>query len=113
MAGERYQHIFLKGPTATPRYSNPQRGGSPPNIPTRDRAGHAAFLKKKLAEAWQQAAERLAVAHSQRQGVYLDFYSDPGFDLALKSLEAQRAGIRLLNVRREATSTGEVNPKRP
>jgi hypothetical protein len=47
------------------------------------------------------------VAHADRQGVYLDFYSEPGFDLILKSLEARRSGIRLLNVTKLGTGADE------
>jgi hypothetical protein len=47
------------------------------------------------------------VAHADRNGVYLDFYSEPGFDLILKSLEARRSGIRLLNVTKEGTEAEE------
>jgi len=47
------------------------------------------------------------VAHADRHGVYLDFYSEPGFDLILKSLEARRSGIRLLNVTKQGTGAEE------
>jgi hypothetical protein len=60
-----------------------------------------------LESAWQQAEQRKAVAHSARQGVYLEFSSEPGFDLALKKLEDRRAGIKLLNVR----TVGEGNER--
>jgi hypothetical protein len=62
---------------------------------------------EKLREAWNHAEGRQAVAHADRDGVYLDFYSEPDFDLVLKSLEARRSGIRLLNVKKEGTGTDE------
>jgi hypothetical protein len=102
MPGERYQHIFLPGPTQTWRFTSPQQGSSRPRIPARDRAPHACFVEERLRSAWQAGQERQAVVHADRQGAYLDFYSEPGFDLLLKSLEARRSGIRLLNV----TKTG-------
>jgi hypothetical protein len=48
---------------------------------------------------WRDVESTQAVAHTERHGVYIDFVSDPGFDLVVKSLEALRLGIRLLNVR--------------
>jgi hypothetical protein len=100
--------IFLDGPTGTRRFTSPQQGGSKPRIPPRNRAAHAAWLETKLREAWAAAEGRQAVAHSDRNGVYLDFYSDPGFDLILKSLDVRRSGIRLLNVRREIVGNQEL-----
>lgn len=46
-----------------------------------------------------EAESRRAVAQSDRNGIYLAFTSDPGFDLVTKSLEARPQGIRLLNVK--------------
>jgi hypothetical protein len=65
-------------------------------------------VKRALEAAWQQANDRRAVAHSSRQGVYLEFSSEPGFDLTLKSLESRQAGIKLLNVRTEGQEGEEV-----
>ncbi len=107
MPGERYQHIFLRGPTETRRFTSPQQGGSSPRIPPRDRAGHARLVEQRLRAAWQAAEQQRAVAHADRHGVYLEFYSEPGFDLALKSLEARNSGIRLLNVKKEGTGAQE------
>ena len=58
--------------------------------------------------AWQQADDRRAVAHSSKQGVYLEFASEPGFDLTLKSLESRQAGIKLLNVHTDGQDGEEV-----
>jgi hypothetical protein len=66
-----------------------------------DRDSHAARIEQKLQEAWEVAENRQVVAHADRAGVYLEFRSEPGFDLALKSLESVRKGIRLLNVKVE------------
>src|SRR5439155_17153302 len=105
-------HIFLAGPTGTRRFTSPQQGGSKPKIPPRDRARHAAWLERKLNEAWRTAEGRQAVTHADRNGVYLDFYSEPGFDLVLKSLEARRSGIRLLNVRKDKVENEEITRTR-
>lgn len=107
MAGERYRHIFLPGPDRTEGFTNPRRGGGQPRIPSRDRAGHSAYLRGRLESAWREDEERCAVAHADRHGVYIDFLSEPGFDLIIKSLESLRSGIRLLNVRRMEDDGGE------
>lgn len=101
MPGELYHHIFLPGPTRTQNFTNPRRGGSSPRIPDRDRQGHSDHLRERLDRAWQEAGEKQAVAHVDRQGVYVEFAGEPGFDLAVQSLEAIAAGIRLQNVRKE------------
>ena len=107
MPPERYRHIFLPGPPVTRRFTSPQHGGFNPRIPARDRAQHARLVEERLRTAWHAAENRQAVAHADRHGVYLDFYSEPGFDLVLKSLEARRSGIRLLNVTKEGTGAEE------
>lgn len=102
MANEHYPHLFLPGPSEkTSDYSNPRRGGDAPRIKPQDRQPHAEHVRRSLENAWQTAADRQAVAHSDRRGVYLEFDSEPGFDLTLKSLESRQANIRLLNVKKE------------
>ena len=109
MANERFPHLFLPGPSLSrDDYSSPRGGGNGPRLPSRDRPTHAAFVRRALETAWQQADERRAVAHSSRQGVYLEFSSEPGFNLTLKSLESRKAGIKLLNVRTEGQEGTEV-----
>jgi hypothetical protein len=111
MPGERYRHIFLAGPTRTQGFTNPRRGGSEPRIPTdRDRAGHSRYLQQRLDQAWREFEEhvrRQAVVHVERQGAYIEFVGEPGFDLMIKSLEALRSGIRLYNVRQEGEGDTE------
>ena len=99
MPGERYRHIFLPGPTLTQGFTNPRRGGEGPRIPARDRGHHTTLLRERLESLWREVDATQAVAHMERHGVYIDFTSEPGFDLIVKSLEAIRSGIRLLNVR--------------
>lgn len=100
MAIERFSHLFLPGPSDTrDDYSNPRRGGAGPRLRHQDRPVHAEFVRLALETAWAQAEKWQAVAQSSRNGVYLEFASEPGFDLVLKSLESRQAGIKLLNVR--------------
>ena len=102
MAGELYHHIFLPGPTGIQDFTSPRRGGSRHRIPSReDRQGHSDHLQQRLDQAWREAREKQVVAHADRQGLYIEFVGESGFDLAFQSLEATRSGIRLQNVRKE------------
>jgi len=109
MADEHFPHLFLPGPSETRSdYSSPRRGGSVPRVRPQDRSIHADNVRQSLENAWQTAIDRQAVAHSDRHGVYLEFSSEPGFDLALKSLEYRGANIKLLNIKNQ----GEEDEKR-
>jgi hypothetical protein len=101
MPRERFRHLFLDGPAQVRDFSSPRRGGSSPRLRPQHRQSHAQYLSERLREAWVAAENRQAVAHADRDGIYLEFYSEPGFDLVLKSLESRRSGILLLNVRTE------------
>jgi hypothetical protein len=104
----RFPHLFLEGPTATSDFSSPRRGGSSPRLRAQDRQPHAAEILRKLTAAWQSAEDRQAVAHADRSGIYLEFRSEPGFDLVVKSLESLRSGIRLLNVKVDGPEGAET-----
>lgn len=109
MTDERFSHLFLPGPSDTREdYTSPRSGGGTPRLRDQDRATHAEVIARRLEEAWTVAEERQAVAHADRNGVYLEFVSEPGFDLVLKSLEARNSGVRLLNVRTEGPEDAET-----
>ena len=121
MAQERYRHIFLIQPPVEEEFKSVTSGGRKPRIPDwKDRQAHSDFLSRKLQQEWATAEAEQAVAHVTRQGIYLEFKSDPGFDLVTKSLEDRRSPlpekqVRLLNVRVEVNEvenekTGEVEP---
>ena len=108
MSPPSYPHLFLPGPANTrDDYSNPRRGGGT-NISPRERVAHADYVRRSLEAAWARTEETRAASHSTRSGAYLEFSSEPGFDLAIKSLEPKRTGIRLLNVRTEGTEDKRV-----
>ncbi len=107
MAEEHYRHIYLQGPTRSEAYTSPRRGGFEPRIPDRNRNRHSTYLKRRLRDAWQQEEEQRAVVHVERHGAYIEFESEPGFDLAFQSLEYIPSGIRLLNIRREGSPSSE------
>ncbi len=99
-ARDRREHIVVTGTSVAERYKpRPGRGAtSLPLIP--DRAKHGNALKKQLAHAWVELRKR-DDGHDvdARRGIYLEFASAPGFDLALESLESKKAGITLAATR--------------
>jgi len=102
MSNDRFEHLFLPGPSERREdYSSPRRGGAEPRLKPQDRTTHAEYVKSALQQAQTVAVKRQAVVRSERQGIYLEFSSEPGFDLVMKSLEAKHAGIKLLNVKVE------------
>jgi hypothetical protein len=105
---ERFPHLFLPGPTDTRHDFSSPRSGRESSRPSRNRLEHARHIKQQLTTAWAAAHGRQAVAHANRDGVYLEFISEPGFDLALKSLENIKSGIRLLTVRSDGESDEAV-----
>lgn len=108
MPPERFPHIVL-GERFRNRetYRAHRQMIQGPVIPTRPRDAHANFLRARLADAWQAAENRQAVAHATREGIYLEFRSDPGAVLVVKSLEDMRSKkVRLLNVRTETDEAG-------
>ena len=99
-------HLILTSPPENSQYKPPKGGGSDSDLPHRDRSSHGQFLKARFEQAWATAQQETAVSHSTRDGVYLEFVSDPGAELIIKSLEDFKSKqIRLLNVRTRIQST--------
>jgi len=103
------KHIFLAKLAEPTPFTSTVNWGKSPTYPPRDRVDHAAYIERRLEQAWEQAKEeqeaRSAVAVSTRHGTYLEFEGAPGFDLKTESLENRRNGIRLMNVRTETSFT--------
>lgn len=95
----RRKHIVATGTSVAEPFKPRLGRGNAKLPPIPDRATHGDALKKQLDRAWRDLAERDAthdaVAVDARRGIYLEFASAPGFELALKSLEAKGAGIAL------------------
>ena len=107
MCPEHYRHIFLPGPSNTTGFTNPRTGARGRATPIRDRAQHSTFLRTRFEEAWKAAEQQKAVALVEQHGTYIEFQSEPGFDLKLQSLEQLNTGIRLLNVQRRTIDDKE------
>lgn len=86
-------------------------GGNGKPRPVRDRIEHSGFLRSQLEQAWIDADNDVLVHQSHRNGAYLEFKGEQGFELITKSLESFRGTdsstwTRLLNVRKEIVQTG-------
>ena len=102
-ADRRSRHFILQGFTQTEAYRSPQRGGSSPLVPERDRAGHGGALQRQVealrvqADAARDAQQAAGV--DEGLGLQVEFESFPEIELAVESLARERSGIELLNVR--------------
>lgn len=90
------KNIFLTQTAQTIPYSS---SAFPPSnhFPQRSVSEHANTLKNKLKSLTQEQV----AAIRYRQGLYLEFSGAPKYDLAIKSLENIKEGIRLLNVHQD------------
>lgn len=109
MSSERFPHIVLDERfRKREAYKAHRQVVTTTFIPQRPRDAHANYLKKRLAAAWLSAENRRAVSHSTRDGVYLEFRSDPNAALVTKGLEDMRSKkVRLLNVRTQNDAAGK------
>lgn len=82
---------------------------SPEPPPARDRAAHGKALLAQLGTARltgeNQKAEAISLGLPEPEGMSVSFASDPNINLAVKSLEAESSGIRLLAVKQEGSVT--------
>jgi hypothetical protein len=110
MAENKYSHIFLKDTKNSIPFSH-SSGGSPPNLPQRDRKTHAEYLTSRFISIWKEQAdlksERIAASIPTKEGFYIQFKGKAGCELITKSLENIKKGIRLLNIKTIKLTEGE------
>lgn len=100
MPQDKKPHIVLQDAPQTLLYTTTNSSRHKRILPYRDRTTHGNALQKKLQQAWLEAERVGAAIRANRQGMYLEFISDPGEELRTKSLEDMRSKkIRLLNIR--------------
>ncbi|ABI69544.1 S8 family peptidase [Syntrophomonas wolfei] len=109
MPVEKYRHIFLEnGPEAQGFTTPPKVVNKDPSL-KKDADTHSADLTRQFGEAWRQAEGEQANIHRDRNGIYIEFKSDPGAELVTKSLEDLRSKkVRLLNVREDLEDDQKV-----
>ncbi|WP_455108665.1 S8 family peptidase [Porphyromonas sp.] len=108
----KYEHIIIPEIIKEAiKYSPRGSGGGDLSVPVRNRKAHAEYLQRKFDTAIVDDAnvkqQMGAISLPARSGVYLEFASAPTYDLASKSLEDQKAGIRLLNIRQVKTEDNQ------
>lgn len=92
-------HIRLTKRAVPDKYVSPHTGRSPAP-PRRDRAVHARRLLDQISSlSVEQNEAPLSPQFDGEDIIRLEFESEPGFDLATKSLDLQSKGIYLLLVR--------------
>jgi len=109
---DKLPHIKLTGPSEKINYTS-TGGGTKTSFPQQNRQAHGEYIRTQLNAAWEESENEFAVFHSEKNGIYLEFQSSPGFELAVKSLEDLRKGVRLCNVRtvKQPTQDDNLEPK--
>ena len=96
-------HIFAKNTAHTELYRHPKTRGPAFLLPPRDRQAHGAKLLSQLDHLKEEAEaigrEQAAFAVGVEYGVYVEFESEPDFELKFESLESARVGIELVSVK--------------
>lgn len=99
---KKLPHIRIQRPSDSIGFTTTQSGDRGNACPERNRKPHGEYIKKKLEEAWKESENKLAVAHSGRKGINLEFKTSS--DIDIEKLESLPQGIRLCNVRNEEDS---------
>ncbi len=100
MPSERLPHIVLTDFFESSSYTSTSSVVLDKTPAYRNRMTHGQYLQRKFDQAWSESEQERVVAHSARDGVYLEFISDPDAELVTKSLEEMRSKqVRLLNIR--------------
>lgn len=103
------KNIFLSHTAAPYPYSSDSHPVKK-NYPQRNPAAHAAYIQRKLSEAY--AAHNLtrgqAAAIRYKDGIYLEVSGAAGHDLETQGLESPRQGIRLVNIKKNPQTQTET-----
>lgn len=94
-------HLFIVGWIKRESYTPPPTMGPKMRIPSRDRFGHGARLKKRFEQAWAAAKtkqQHVAVIAGNPEGFLVQFDSEPNFELDLDKFDLRRDGIELRSV---------------
>lgn len=105
-----HPHILDPTAAASRDFKTPRPGRATAlSLQARDRAGHAAQLLAQLEQIERSAQQRIAEQRAEGvdagNGIYLQFDSEPGFDLKFESLEFSRRGIELCAVKKSDNRT--------
>lgn len=100
---DRRPHLILSNTARTEQFTSPGARGPRSHLAQRDRHQHGQRLIEALrdvaAEAENTTEEQHAFGVDAGNGIFLEFESEPGFDLPTESLEDVRRRIELLSVK--------------
>ena len=84
----QHQHLFLPDIKESIPYTSTTTRGPQLNIPDRDIVTHSQRIINKFNEIWaennQEKQQRAAISIRNKEGIYVEFKSDIGFDLVTK-----------------------------
>jgi hypothetical protein len=99
---EKLPHLIVKDTASTELYTSPRAFGPKILLPSRNRQLHGTFLRKQFERVREEAIalekEKAAYGIDVRNGICIQFESDPNLPLKLESVEAINMGIELLAV---------------
>ncbi len=103
-------HLLVSRTATTELYATPKPGRGPTlKIPARNRQQHAQILFEKITRVREESEalkqQRTAFGVDAQTGIYLEFESEPDFDLKCESLENSTQGIELLSIKKEGAKT--------
>ncbi len=98
---ELYPHLFIGDEHRSESgYTRHNMDMSGKERKTRTPAEHAAKLKSRFEEAWEEAdSQRRVVGESTPDGLYLEIEIEPSYQLPISPLDSRSKGIELRNVR--------------
>ena len=106
---DKLPHIVLPDQPETRLYTSTASAPIEKTVIPRNRAQHGQYLQSQFTAAWEESQRSQLALVGARNGVYLEFISDPDTELVTKSLEDMRSKeIRLLNVRKEKNTSGQL-----
>ncbi len=101
---DRLPHILITDTTHTEPYTPPSSMGRTFQFPPRQRQNHGQRLLEQFGRLREEievaVAEQKAFGIDAGNGIYLQFESEPDFELKIDSLEVIRSGIELLAVQK-------------
>jgi len=98
-------HFLIADTAHTEPYTSPSSRGKSFHLPRRQRESHGQRLLSRFHELREESEsiikEQKAFGIDAGNGIYIQFESEPGFDLKFESLEAIKSGIELLAVQKK------------
>lgn len=103
------KNIFLSHTAAPYPYSSESHSVKK-KYPQRDPAAHAAYIQRKLSEAYvaHNLTQSQVAAIRYKDGIYLEVSGAAGHDLETQGLESPRQGIRLVNIKKDPQTQTET-----